>query len=102
MLLEAEARAAQQRAVVLGARVRRSLRQAGLGRRGRPRGRRAAPGSLSPREAEVLSLVGQGLSSSQVALRLGVARSTVDAQVRSAMRKLGARTRIEAAVLAAD
>jgi DNA-binding NarL/FixJ family response regulator len=47
---------------------------------------------------EVLSLVAEGRSSASIAQRLGVARSTIESQIRSGMRKLGASTRLEAAV----
>ena len=76
-------------------RVRRSLRLAGA----RPidRARRHAAG-LTARELDVLELVGDGLSSREVAARMGLSRSTVESHVRSARTKLGVRTRLEAAV----
>jgi DNA-binding CsgD family transcriptional regulator len=46
-------------------------------------------------------LVGQGLASTAIARRLGLARSTVDSHIRSAMAKLDARTRLHAAALLA-
>jgi DNA-binding NarL/FixJ family response regulator len=49
---------------------------------------------------EVLELVRLGFTSGEAAQALGVAPSTVDTQVESAMRKLGARTRLQAAALA--
>jgi len=55
---------------------------------------------LSGRERVVLGLVAEGLSSRDIAARLGVAASTVETQVQSAMRKLGAATRVQAAVMA--
>jgi DNA-binding NarL/FixJ family response regulator len=57
-------------------------------------------GGLTQREHEVLRLVADGLASRDIAVRLGVASSTVDTHVRAAMRKLGATTRKQAAVLA--
>ena len=51
---------------------------------------------LSAREREVLDLVGAGLRDEEIAERLGVAPSTVATLLRSAMGKLGARTRVEA------
>ena len=75
-------------------RVRRSLRLAGVQRRG---ARRANEGPLSPREVEVIELVGKGLATRDIALRLGLAESTVETQVTAAMHKLGARTRLQAA-----
>lgn len=81
----------------LVARARASLRQAGV--RAAPRAGGRGQG-LSVREQEVLELVGEGLSTGEIAQRLGIARSTVETQVGSAMRKLGARTRVQAAAMA--
>jgi DNA-binding CsgD family transcriptional regulator len=57
---------------------------------------------LSPREREVLALVAEGLSSREIANRIRVARSTVQTQIRSAVRKLGATNRRHAAALAIE
>lgn len=51
---------------------------------------------ISPREREVLEHVRSGLTSRETALRLGLSTETVNSHVRSAMRKLGVRTRAEA------
>jgi DNA-binding CsgD family transcriptional regulator len=65
--------------------------------------RRAAAGlalldpALTDREAAVLRLVGDGLTSAAIAGRLAISRSTVESHVASAMRKLGAHTRRQAA-----
>lgn len=98
-LLEAERRARAAGMEPLLARVRRSLREAGVFRSA-PRAQR--PGTITAREQEVLELVAAGLNSREIAARLGVAPSTVDSQVKSAMRKLGARTRAQAALTIAD
>lgn len=58
-------------------------------------------GDLSPRQGQVLNLVAEGLTSSQIARRLGVSVDTVNSHVRLAMSKLGASTRIEAAAAVA-
>ena len=77
---------------------------AGSGDRSAWRGWRARPprsgsnGLLTAREHQVLKLVGAGATSTEVGATLGVARSTVDSHVRSAMRKLGASTRAQAAL----
>ncbi|MBA5220591.1 MULTISPECIES: helix-turn-helix transcriptional regulator [Streptomyces] len=55
---------------------------------------------LSPREVDVLAWVAVGATNAGVAERLGVRPETVKAYLRSAMRKLGARTRGEAVVAA--
>ena len=73
------------------ARVRRRLGDPDLP--SAPGGPRTA--GLSRREAEVMALVGEGLTSATIAARLAVAPSTVETHVKSAMRKLGASTRTE-------
>ena len=56
-------------------------------------------GALSTRERDVLTLASEGLTSGEIAARLGLGRSTVETHVRSAMKKLGARTRAQAVFL---
>jgi DNA-binding CsgD family transcriptional regulator len=82
----------------LGRRVDASLRQ--LGAAPRPAG--AAPGALTPREAEVLALVRQGLSTGEIAARLRLRPSTIDSHIRKSMKRLGASNRREAAFLTDD
>lgn len=53
--------------------------------------------SLTQKQADVIALVYQGLSSKEIALRLGISPATVDQRADGARRKLGAGTRIEAA-----
>lgn len=62
-------------------------------------GRRDA-GVLSPREREVLELLAEGLSNKELAERLFLTRKTVEHHVRSVLRKLGLRSRAEAAAYA--
>ena len=69
-------------------------------RRSAPRARNGVP--LTAREREVMRLVATGLTSREIALNLGLARSTIESVVRSAMMKLDAKTRVQAATLAAD
>jgi DNA-binding CsgD family transcriptional regulator len=95
---------AEERALALGykpmaSRIRRSLRRLGVRRRSDGGHGHGAP---SPREREVLGLVGMGLSSAEISERLGISRSTVETHIRSAKAKLGARTRRQAAALAAE
>ncbi|MFF8598389.1 response regulator transcription factor [Streptomyces sp. NPDC015232] len=56
--------------------------------------------SLTPRETDVLSAVASGATNAAVAERLGLRPETVKGYLRSAMRKLGAHTRLEAVVAA--
>jgi two-component system nitrate/nitrite response regulator NarL len=66
---------------------------------------RAAPPDdgvvLTPREAEVLSLLAEGLSNKLIADRLKISDHTAKFHVNSILNKLGAETRTEAVVLAA-
>ncbi len=56
--------------------------------------------ALTVRELDVLRLIAAGRSSKQIALRLGIARSTVSTHVSTILLKLGASNRTEAAVIA--
>src|SRR3954449_8178891 len=56
-----------------------------------------APG-LSPREQEVLELVGEGCDNAEIAQRLYLSQSTVKNHVSRLLEKLGAETRVQAAV----
>ncbi|MGW6415996.1 response regulator transcription factor [Streptomyces sp. NPDC055055] len=60
-----------------------------------------APGvTLTPRETDVLAAVASGATNATAARRLGLRPETVKGYLRSAMRKLGAHTRMEAVVAA--
>ncbi|MFH9727472.1 response regulator transcription factor [Streptomyces sp. NPDC017254] len=60
-----------------------------------------APGiALTPRETDVLAAVASGATNARAAARLGLRPETVKGYLRSAMRKLGAHTRLEAVVAA--
>jgi RNA polymerase sigma factor (sigma-70 family) len=58
--------------------------------------------SLTPRERQVLTLMTEGLDNREVAARLGVSYATVRSHVRHLLGKLGARSKLEAVVRAAD
>ena len=98
--------AALEQLRALGARpaaaiVARRLRKRGV--RSLPRGPRPAtrenPAGLTARQLEVLGLVAEGLPNAEIADRLVLSRRTVDHHVSAILRKLGARTRGEAAAM---
>lgn len=98
-LLQAEKLAEEAGLVVLLGRARRALRRHAVRRD--TRGRRAGD-ELTDRERDVLRLVAQGEPTRRIAGQLGISRETVETHIRAGMRKLGARTRTEAAALAIE
>lgn len=99
----AEARAALTRADRLGA-TPIADEAAALLRRLGVAVARGVPGdgsALSRREAQVLELLGEGLSNPEIAARLHLSRKTVEHHVAHVLTKLGARNRSEAAAEAA-
>jgi DNA-binding NarL/FixJ family response regulator len=84
---------ARQLAALLGRRREQALRQAERTRR---------LDSLTPRERQILTLMAEGLDNRDIARRLGVSYATVRSHVRHLLSKLGARSKLEAVVKAAD
>ncbi len=98
-LLRAETVAEAAGLIVLLGRTRRALRRHAIRRD--IRGPRSGD-ELTDREREVLRLVARGEPTRRIAGQLGISRETVETHIRSGMRKLGARTRTEAAALALE
>lgn len=63
--------------------------------------RPAEHGELTPREQEVLDLIGRGYANKRIALELGIAEKTVKTHVSHVLAKLGVSDRTQAALYAA-
>ena len=59
-------------------------------------------GQLTPRERDVLTLLGKGLDNREISERLGIGYSTVRTHVQGLIEKLGARSRLEAVAKASE
>ena len=81
--------------------IRSGVQHAGSGRSAQSRGA-AQIESLTPREVEVLKLLSQGQTNPEIAQNLLFSVSTVKAQVRSILSKLGVSDRTQAAVRAIE
>ncbi len=82
----------------LDPRAARRLLARASGSTGDPRS--AATADLSPREAEVLRLVVEGLLNKQIAQRLGITERTVKAHLTSVYQRIGVADRTQAALWA--
>ena len=58
------------------------------------------PAGLTPREIQILRRIADGRNNREIAEELGITLGTIKNQVASAFRKLGARDRTQAVVLA--
>lgn len=63
---------------------------------------RSALEALTPREREVLSVMGLGEGNRALACRLGIAERTVKAHLTSITRKLGLRSRVEVVLVSLE
>ena len=59
------------------------------------------PANLTPRELEVLALLGDGLTNAEIAERLFLSEKTVGHHVSAILRKLGVANRVQAVTEAA-
>ncbi len=95
-ILECLGRATQGR-VVISQRLTELLAHA---LREDPRPKRPDQAGLTPREEEILALIARGYSNKLIARDLDLAVGTVKVHVKHVLKKLGLRTRVEAAVWA--
>ena len=83
--------------------VRKSLRDRGVAvPRGRGRTTRRHSAGLTPRQAEALSLMAEGLSNTEIADRLFLSPRTVEHHVAAVISKLNTSTRVEAVAVARE
>ena len=81
------------------ARVRRSLRRVAPAKNGRGNEHRD-DSNLSPREREILSLLAEGRTQSQIAAALVISSKTVATHIQHILSKLGVNTRAQAVAMA--
>jgi DNA-binding NarL/FixJ family response regulator len=80
--------------------AQRVIRHVSGGRMSRESAAKERIAVLTPREREVLALVGAGLSNAEIGERLFLVEGTVKAYVSAALGRLGVRNRVQAALLA--
>lgn len=99
--LMAAVRAAHGGASYLSPQVaHRLIQQVSGGRMTRQAAAKQRIAALSPREREVLALVGAGLSNAEIAQRLFLVEGTVKAYVSAVLSRLEVKNRVQAALLA--
>ncbi|MFE5834018.1 response regulator [Streptomyces sp. NPDC056488] len=104
-LIEAVRTVARGEGLIAPAVTRRLIAEfAASGRSSAPEGGTdpAVLDALTPREREVLSALGRGLSNAEIAVRLDMAEATVKTHVSKVLGKLELRSRVQAAVLAQE
>jgi DNA-binding NarL/FixJ family response regulator len=98
--LLAAIRAAARGDALISPSVTRCVIEELLGRASAPPAPAPQLNALTPREREVLQLIGQGLSNAELAAALVVAEGTIKTHVSRILMKLGLRDRVQAVVLA--
>jgi DNA-binding NarL/FixJ family response regulator len=98
--LMAAIRAAHGGAAYLSPRIAHRVIQQATGQASRRAAAEDRIAVLTPREREVLALVGAGLSNAEIARRLFLVEGTVKAYVSAVLSRLEVRNRVQAAVLA--
>ncbi|MZE52037.1 response regulator [Streptomyces sp. SID5770] len=104
-LIEAVRTVARGEGLIAPAVTRRLIAEFAASGRPSPAGRGTDPAvleALTPREREVLSALGGGLSNAEIAVRLDMAEATVKTHVSKVLGKLELRSRVQAAVLAKE
>ncbi|MET8953866.1 response regulator [Streptomyces sp. NPDC004393] len=101
-LVEAVRTVARGEGLIAPAVTRRLIAEFAAGPVREPRADAAVLDTLTRREREVLSCLGEGLSNAEIATRLDMAEATVKTHVSRLLHKLRLRSRVQAAVLAQE
>ncbi|MFF5788845.1 response regulator [Streptomyces sp. NPDC012693] len=101
-LIEAVRTVARGEGLIAPAVTRRLIAEFAAPSRPAPTSDPAVLAALTPREREVLSALGRGLSNAEIAVELDMAEATVKTHVSKVLGKLELRSRVQAAVLARE